>query len=196
MAMRSSPQTCGPQDSLTEVAARMAAAKIGCLPVTELGRVVGLITVTDVLEAEVRTALSGTGAGPTVGDAMTPDPVVVHPDDHLLDAASRLRTHGIRHLPVVDGAGNMLGMLSERDVRAAIGALISDHAGTQDPKLELLRVEDAMSRPGISVSRNELCSEVAGYFARLSVDAVAVTDEAGRVEGILSYVDLLRIGAR
>jgi acetoin utilization protein AcuB len=56
-AMSSPVQTAHPEDSLTEVAGRLAAAKIGALPVVELGKLVGLITVTDVLEAEVMSAM-------------------------------------------------------------------------------------------------------------------------------------------
>jgi acetoin utilization protein AcuB len=55
--MKSPAQTCGPEDSLTEVMGRMASAKIGCLPVTEQGRLVGMITVTDVLFAQVQEAM-------------------------------------------------------------------------------------------------------------------------------------------
>jgi acetoin utilization protein AcuB len=57
-AMIASPQTAGPDDSLTEVAGRLAAAKIGAMPVVELGALIGLVTVTDVLEAEVATSMS------------------------------------------------------------------------------------------------------------------------------------------
>ena len=57
-AMVSPPQTAGPDDSLTEIAGRLAAAKIGAMPVVERGTLVGLVTTTDVLEAEVREAMA------------------------------------------------------------------------------------------------------------------------------------------
>ncbi len=52
-AMVTPPQTAGPDDSLTEAAGRLAAARIGALPVVERGALLGIVTVTDVLEAEV-----------------------------------------------------------------------------------------------------------------------------------------------
>ncbi len=55
--MRSSPQTAGPDDSLTEAAGRMAMSKIGSLPIVERGKLIGLVTVTDVLDAEVSEAM-------------------------------------------------------------------------------------------------------------------------------------------
>ncbi len=56
-AMHAPAQTAGPDDSLTEAAGRMATAKIGALPIVELGQLIGLVTVTDVLAAEVDEAM-------------------------------------------------------------------------------------------------------------------------------------------
>lgn len=57
-AMVASPQTAGPDDSLTEVAGRLAASKIGAMPIVERGSLIGLVTVTDVLAAEVSQSMS------------------------------------------------------------------------------------------------------------------------------------------
>ena len=57
-AMIAAVQTAGPDDSLTEVAGRLADSRIGALPIVERGVLRGLITVTDVLEAEVRQAMT------------------------------------------------------------------------------------------------------------------------------------------
>lgn len=57
-AMIAAVQTAGPDDSLTEVAGRLADSRIGALPIVERGVLRGLVTVTDVLEAEVRQAMT------------------------------------------------------------------------------------------------------------------------------------------
>lgn len=57
-AMVAAVQTAGPEDSLTEVAGRLAQARIGALPIVDHGALLGIITVTDVLEAEVRDAMA------------------------------------------------------------------------------------------------------------------------------------------
>ncbi len=59
-AMQRPVLTCHPEESLTQAAARLASAKIGALPVVELGKLIGLVTVTDVLDAEVRAAMAAT----------------------------------------------------------------------------------------------------------------------------------------
>jgi acetoin utilization protein AcuB len=57
-AMQPEPQTVHPDDSLTEVAARMAASKLDAFAVVETGKLLGIITVIDVLDAEVREAMA------------------------------------------------------------------------------------------------------------------------------------------
>ena len=58
VAMTREPQTAPPDESLTECAGRMAISKIGAMPVVERGKLLGLVTITDVLEAEVREAMA------------------------------------------------------------------------------------------------------------------------------------------
>jgi CBS domain-containing protein len=57
-AMIATVQTAGPDDSLTEIAGRLADSRIGALPIVERGVLLGLVTVTDVLQAEVREAMA------------------------------------------------------------------------------------------------------------------------------------------
>ena len=57
-AMIATPQTANPDDSLTEAAGRLASSRIGALPVVERGALIGIVTVTDVLNAEVRDAMA------------------------------------------------------------------------------------------------------------------------------------------
>ena len=57
VAMVSPVQIANPEGSLTELAARLATSKIGAMPIVECGKVVGIVTTTDVLEAEVRAAM-------------------------------------------------------------------------------------------------------------------------------------------
>jgi CBS domain-containing protein len=55
------PGTCAPDDSITEIAARMADDKIDCLPVLDRGRLVGIVTTTDILNAHVHAAMETAG---------------------------------------------------------------------------------------------------------------------------------------
>lgn len=57
-AMVATVQTAGPDDSLTEIAGRLADSRIGALPIVERGVLLGIVTVSDVLAAEVREAMA------------------------------------------------------------------------------------------------------------------------------------------
>lgn len=190
-AMRPEPQIASPDDSLTEVAGRMAVSRIGALPVMERGALVGLITTTDVLTGEVQSAMAAREpSSATARDAMTPAPATIGALDRLVDAAERMAESGIRHLPVLDEQGEPIGMLSERDVRSAIG----DPARPRRDRAELqhLQVRDAMSQPPICVTEDEPLSALARLFVDGRLGALLVVDRADRLVGMISYVDVLR----
>lgn len=56
-AMVEHPQTANPDDSVVEATARLASARIGALPIVRLGKLIGIVTVTDLLQAEVQRAM-------------------------------------------------------------------------------------------------------------------------------------------
>jgi CBS domain-containing protein len=190
-AMHPAPQTAHPDDSLTEVAGRMAVARIGALPVVTQGTLVGLITTTDVLAGEVQSAMAPRPASSaTARDAMTRSPVTTRASERLTDAAVLMATHGIRHLPVLDPEGNSIGVLSERDVRAAIGD--PAQLAERGEELERFKVGDAMSQPPICVTEDEPISALANLLADSRLGAVLVVDRNDSLVGMISYVDVLR----
>jgi acetoin utilization protein AcuB len=191
-AMASPVQTAGPQDSLTEVAGRMAAAKIGAMPIVELGKLLGLVTVTDVLDAEVRSAMAPAPLTVAIAaDAMTPFPLTTFPQTPIADAVSLMIDHHVRHVPVIDTTASVIGMLSERDVRTAIGDPIQyvEVRRSSAP----LYVRDVMTTPVVSVAFDERLLAVAKLFADTRIGAVPVLDKFGALIGIVSYVDALRL---
>lgn len=104
-------------DASEPVAAAVAALRmgnVGCLLVTDRGRVVGVFTERDLLTRVLapRRPLDST----TVRAVMTPNPVTVEPKDSVRTAIRRMQKGGYRHLPVVDDGVRPVGMLSARHV--------------------------------------------------------------------------------
>ena len=124
------------------------------------------------------------------------DPASVHEGDHLLDAAARMQQLRVRHLPVVDSERRVVGMVSDRDVRTAVGDPGRAFERGQPVALELMRVADVMSRPIIAAASDLTCAEAAALFVDARIGALPVVDGDDRLVGIVSYVDLLRPLAR
>jgi CBS domain-containing protein len=102
--------TATPATGLVEAAARMHASRVGALAVTDGDRLVGIVTERDVLRAVATGSVDG-----SVGDAMTPAPDTIGPEEPAGHAAALMIHGGFRHLPVVEG-DRVVGMLSIRDL--------------------------------------------------------------------------------
>ncbi len=192
-AMRVPVQTAGPDESLTEIAGRMAEGKLGAMPVVERGKLLGLVTISDVLDAEVRESMSPAPASQaTAADAMTPWPLTVRPEAPIGDAVAIMVDHHVRHLPVVDSTSTIVGMLSERDLRTAIGDPLA-YLEQRSRSPAQYRVQDVMTRPAVAVQFDRPLVEIARAFADGHLGAVPVTDKFGALIGIVSYVDALRV---
>ena len=108
------------QDSLRSAAERMWRQQTGSLIVVDEGYLLGIITERDVLRA---VALGADPDKATVDDAMTSEVFTVAPDMPLREAAREMATRWIRHLPVVDRGGELLGVVSMRDVTGVFAAM-------------------------------------------------------------------------
>lgn len=197
-AMASSPEVIHPDAELEDAALRMVGRKIGCLPVVEGEKgLVGIITMTDLAREVIRRMLPPIPASTrTVQEVMTPDPVKCHADDRLLDAAARMVQFNVRHLPVVDADQHVVGILSDRDVRQAMGdpllPLTEPKPWRSDLKAKSeLRVADAMTRAPMIAHHDDSLTRVVGDLIDQRVGALPVVDHEERLVGIVSYLDVL-----
>lgn len=193
--MKRGLQLIRPDATVSEAASAMVAREIGCLPVVEEGRLTGIVTAKDVL-AEIPGAVmpepeTEAPTEPTANDLMTPEPVTAVPEEMLFDAVARMAEGGVRHLPVIDPDGRLVGMLSDRDVRAAVGDPGEALRHGSDWGQEGMTVRDVMRNDPVRVEIDARASDIAGLLADEKIGAVPVVDESDRPIGIVSYVDLL-----
>ena len=109
------------------------------------------------------------------------------PEETLLAAAQRMGKEGIGLLVVTEGE-RLLGVLTDRDVAL--------HVAVRGLDASSARITDAMSRPPISVEAEAPLEEGLGLMRGKRVRRLPVLDPEGRVAGVVSADDLVRLLAR
>jgi CBS domain-containing protein len=102
-----------PTQTVAEAVSLLREHLIGCLLVCEQERLVGIFTERDLMR---RIIARGKPLTIPLSECMTPDPAVVSPKESIAAALHRMETGGYRHLPVVDGAGRPVGVLSVKQI--------------------------------------------------------------------------------
>jgi acetoin utilization protein AcuB len=119
---------------------------------------------------------------------MTAKPVQVQESDTLQHALRLMDFDRYRHLPVVSRAGQIVGMISDRDLRTYTGGLEIkdlDEATASTP------VSRIMSRPVVEISQDEELREAARRMLDGNVGALAVVADE-KLVGVISYTDVLK----
>jgi inosine-5'-monophosphate dehydrogenase len=106
------PIFLSPQNLLSDAAEIMEKYKISGVPITEHGKLVGIITNRDM---RFETDLTR-----QIGSCMTKDSLVTAPEGTSLEEAKAiLSEHRIEKLPLVDGDGNLKGLITIKDIEKA-----------------------------------------------------------------------------
>jgi acetoin utilization protein AcuB len=124
---------------------------------------------------------------------MSEDPVAISLSSTVGDAVQILQDLQVRHLPVINTAREVVGMLSDRDLRAlSIPRTIEgEWRGAFRIALET-DVAQIMSSDVITVEEETENSEISDLMLDNKVGAIPVVDVEGCLVGIVSYIDVLR----
>jgi CBS domain-containing protein len=144
----------------------------------------------------------------TVADAMTRDPIVVRTETPLNEAIQILAERRISGLPVVDTAGQLVGVISETDLMwqetgvtpPAYIMFLDSVIYLQNPakyERELHKalgqtVGEVMSSDPISISPDKPLKAAAQIMHEREVRRLPIVDNAGQVIGILTRGDIIR----
>ena len=116
--MTPGPITCTPETTVAEAAHLMWEGDCGVLPVVSERTLHGVVTDRDLF-----IALATRDAKPsqlTVGAVARTNPVTCSPRDDVQQAMGKMKSSRVRRLPVVDGDGTLVGMVSMNDLVLAI----------------------------------------------------------------------------
>ena len=119
-----------------------------------------------------------------VEQLMSTPAVTCSTSDSLSRAAQLLWDHDFGSLPVVDGNGRLVGMLTDRDICMA--------AYLRGQPLGDIAVEQAMARQVYTCAPGDPIGVAEKVMSQFQVRRVPVTDGSGRPVGLLSLTDLAR----
>jgi CBS domain-containing protein len=206
--------TVHPETPLAEVVEKLLDKDYTALPVVdETGRVVGIISDTDLLErGDMEVSLSLKKAvdpdlaraliarlrqvTKTVAQVMTPKPVTIGPHASLSEAARLMSKKSLKRLPVVDADGRLLGVLGRLDILTALAAGYLPQEAfprptSPHPVSPPRTVAEVMDPSVPTVLPQTLLSDVLALLASARVKRVVVVDAERHVVGIISDSDLV-----
>ena len=107
--------TVSPDTTMAEFREILRANRISGTPVVEGGKMVGIISIEDLIKALASGELEA-----KVGEKMTRNPETLYADEPLIHAVSKFERLGYGRFPVIDRAGNLVGILVQGDIVRAL----------------------------------------------------------------------------
>lgn len=127
-----------------------------------------------------------------VRELMTGAVITAQPSMPILDARNLMLKERIRHLPVTDAEGRLLGIITDRDIRLNLPSQATSLSVWEiNHLLAKLTVGDVMTESVISVGPDRPARDAAQLMVDHQIGALPVED-TGRLVGILTETDLVR----
>lgn len=119
--------------------------------------------------------------GIPVEEFTTPDPAVLTEEASVEDMMRVMKGKGVRHIPIVKN-GNVVGVVSDRDVRVVMGLNFSEK--------NIVQAGDIMAKDPVTVSSETPLDEVALEMSQRKIGSVIV-NEGDKLLGIFTVTDAL-----
>jgi PAS domain S-box-containing protein len=173
--MSSPVQTAPPSLSVVDASGIMETKHIKRLPIISEGRLVGIVTQTDLTRV-----LTYYGMWKDVSEIMSSDVISIQKGASVADAARLMASRGISALTVMAGE-KVVGVLTERDLLKRVIALHKDPNHT--------RTEKVMSSPVVSVSADCSVFSASRTMERIGIRRLLVMDDP-KLHGIVTQTDI------
>ncbi len=129
----------------------------------------------------------------SVADLMKKEVVTLVANDTLNVADDVMGLARIRHMPVVDEDGLVVGLISQRDLfRGALARALGYGEFAQQKLLGILHVEDVMSSDVLTISPTAALIDAAKIMTDRKIGCLVVVEEE-RLAGILTEGDFVRL---
>lgn len=135
-----------------------------------------------------------------VKDVMSRDPITIDPEAPIATAVAVMRERDVRHLPVVDDRGRLVGMITDRDLRGAVLApAIAEFLSAAGRRrlqsvlesIEALRVRHVMTWRAVTTEPKASLAQAAAVMFEGGFGSLPVVED-GALVGIVTERDVLR----
>jgi acetoin utilization protein AcuB len=128
-----------------------------------------------------------------VANWMTPNPITLKPEDSIATAVALMKQRRIRRVPIVDASGELVGIVSDRDLKE----VSPSRASTLDIwelhyVLDKLKLGDIMTKKPWTVTPETPIEKAALLMMQKRVEGLPVLDSGRRLVGILTEGDVFR----
>lgn len=201
--------TVTPDDSLEEAANLMLRARARRLPVLKDGKLVGMITVRDI----VCRAIAEMNVEEPASKHMRPHVIAVWDGTPIKAAVEIMDLSGFRALPVINEDGNLVGVIDDSDIinvsNVETESRISQMAGRSEGdswtwdsedrvyitkrelKIPEKLVRHIMTKELVTITRKTPISRAAQLMKQHKIEQTPVTSAEGKLVGLVRDVDLL-----
>ncbi len=128
-----------------------------------------------------------------VSRSMTKKVITINKEASVFDAQKIMKTHRVRHLPVVEEDGRLAGIVTDRDLRSVYPSitLSPEEQKKEMQRLREYKIEEIMTREVISIAPTSTIQDALLLIEKTRVGAFPVVDEREVLIGIISVRDLL-----
>lgn len=128
-----------------------------------------------------------------VRERMTSPAVTITPETPFQDALKLMRDKKFRRLPVVDSAGKIVGIVSERDMlHASPSPATSLSVWEVNYLLWKLKISDIMTHNVLTLQQDTPIEDAANLMVTHKIGGVPIVDDSGKVVGVITETDIFR----
>lgn len=120
----------------------------------------------------------------SIREAMTPSPTTVEPGTTAQDAARTMKTEDVGSLPILDG-DRLVGVVTDRDIAIRV---VAEGKGAETT------VGEIASRDVVTIDPEQSLEEAVRLMAEHQVRRLPVTEEDGKLVGVLAQADIAHTG--
>lgn len=129
-----------------------------------------------------------------ISKVMTKKVITIDKDADISQAREKMSKHFIRHLPVVDENNQLIGIVTDRDIRSALPSshLTQENGLKEWKRFSMCNIKDIMTKHPVTISPLDTIQDALILLFKKHFGALPVVNEQQKLIGIISVRDLLR----